>query len=274
MPLEASGQKLYTACMSWASRRKTAYVAGISLSLFVVIGGPLSYLYFSVPPTCNDGIQNQNETAVDRGGRCSVFDERALQPHTTLWSRSFRVRDGSYNAVAYVYNPNAEAGVRRAYYRFGLYDAANILVAEREGITFIVPGAVTPILESRIDAGNRIVARTYFEFTNDFVWERMINTGLALAVNNKEISNVTVTPRLSANAENRSLADIVSPSFVAVIFDPAGNAFAASATTLERLSADEIAPLVFSWPDPFLVPVGRVDVLPLVAPSPAPGLDE
>lgn len=260
--------------MSWASRRRTAYVAGISLFFLVIIGGPISYWYFSIPPTCSDGIQNQDETAIDRGGRCAVFDERALQPHATLWSRSFRVRDGSYNAAAYIYNPNAEAGVQRAHYRFGLYDAANILVAEREGMTFIVPGAVTPILESRIDTGNRIVARTYFEFTSTFIWERMINTGLALAVNNKEISNTTAMSRLSANVENRSVADVVSPSFVAVIFDPAGNAFAASATTIERLSAGEIAPLVFNWPDPFLVQVGRVDIIPLVAPSPAPVLDE
>jgi hypothetical protein len=247
---------------------------GAGLFFLVVIGGPLSYWYFSIPPTCSDGIQNQDETAIDRGGPCLVLDERALQPQATLWTRSFRVRDGSYNAAAYVYNPNAEAGVERAHYRFGLYDAENILVAEREGTTFIVPGAVTPILESRIDTGNRIVSHTYFEFTNTFIWERMTNTALVLAVNNKEISNAEVMPRLSANVENRSVADVINPSFIAVIFDPAGNAFAASATALPRIAPGATAPIVFSWHDPFLVQVGRIDVMPLVAPSLVQGLSQ
>jgi len=234
----------------------------------MVVGGPLAYWYFSIPPTCSDGIKNQDETAVDRGGGCPVLDERLLQPEAMLWARSFRVRDGSYNAAAYVYNPNSEAGVREAHYRFGLYDTENLLVAEREGTTFIVPGAVTPILESRIDTGNRVVAHTYVEFTNTFVWERMTNAAVLLAVNNKEISNTEISPRLSAQVENRAVVDVVNPSFVAVIFDPAGNAFAASATALPRLAAGTRSPLVFSWPDPFLVHVGRIDILPLVAPSP------
>ena len=240
---------------------------GVILFFLIIIGGPLLYWYFSVPPTCSDGIKNQGETTVDQGGPCLVLDERTLQPHSTLWSRSFRVRDGYYNAVAYVYNPNKEAGVRRAYYRFGLYDSQNVLVAERRGTTFILPGAITPVLESRIDTGNRTVSRTYFEFTDTFIWERMINTSLSIAVNNKELSNTAIMPRLSASVENHSVADVINPSFVAVIFDPAGNAFAASATTLERLSAGATSEIVFSWPDPFPVQVGRIDISPLVAPS-------
>jgi len=43
--------------------------------------------------------------------------------------------------------------------------------------------------------------------------------------------------RLSANVTNTSVADLRDLSFVAVIFDPAGNAFAASATALQRLDA-------------------------------------
>ena len=241
-------------------------MSGVILFFIVVIGGPIAYGYFSTPATCSDGIQNQNETGVDKGGVCPLLDEGTLQPHATLWARSFRVRDGSYNAAAYVHNPNKEAGVRQIRYRFGLYDSNNILVAEREGIAFIMPGAVTPIFEPRIDTGNRVVARTYFEFTSTFVWERMVNTAQILAINNKDVSNTDTTPRLSATVSNTSVRDVLNPSFVAVVFDPAGNAFAASATTLDRLNANASAALVFSWPDPFSVQVGRVDIIPLVAP--------
>ena len=248
--------------MSWASRRRTSYVIGVSLlshynrRILAII---------SVSPTCSDGIKNQGETTVDQGGPCLVLDERTLQPHSTLWSRSFRVRDGSYNAVAYVYNHNKEAGVRRAYYRFGLYDSQNVLVAERRGTTFILPGAITPVLESRIDTGNRTVSRTYFEFTDTFIWERMINTSLSIAVNNKELSNTAIMPRLSASVENHSVADVINLSFVAVIFDPAecicGICDDARASRQVQLRDS------LQLARPVSVQVGRIDISPLVAPS-------
>ena len=253
--------------MSWASRRKAIYGTGVALFFATIIGVPLAYWYFTIPPTCTDGIQNQDETAIDRGGICPILDERALQPHATLWARSFRVRDGSYNAAAYIQNPNQNAGVRMARYRFGLYDAENILVAERDGTMFIMPGAITPVLESRIDVGNRIVARTYFQFLAPLTWERMQNNALPVSVTNKELSNTFSEPRLSASVRNSSVADILNLSFIAVIFDPAGNAFAASATTMERLTPDVPAQIVFTWPDPFAVQSGRIDIISLVAPS-------
>ncbi len=253
--------------MSWASRRRTIYLFGVIAFFAVVIGGPLAYKYFSIPPTCTDGVQNQDETAVDKGGQCFILDERSLQPHALLWARSFRVRDGSYNAVAYIQNPNRDAGVRVARYHFGLYDAKNILVAEREGTMYLMPGATTPVLEGRIDAGNRVVAHTYFEFTEPFTWERMKNNALVISVNNKDVSDTSVAPRLSALAQNNSVVAQTDISFVAVIFDPAGNAFAASATSLERLAAGETSQIIFTWPDPFAIQPGRLDVIPLMAPS-------
>ena len=253
--------------MSCASRRRTSYTLGVIFFFAVVIGGPLAYWYLSVPPTCNDGVQNQGETSIDKGGPCFLLDESSLQQYALLWARSFRVRDGSYNAVAYIQNPNKEAGVRGVRYRFGLYDAKNVLVAEREGITYIMPGATTPVIEARIDAGKRIVAHTYFEFTRPFTWERMKNNALAISVNNKDISDVDRAPRLSARAQNNSVDAQTDISFVAVVFDPAGNAFAASATSLQRLDAGESSEILFTWPDPFVMQPSRLDVIPLVAPS-------
>ncbi|MBI5457101.1 hypothetical protein HY971_00015 [Candidatus Kaiserbacteria bacterium] len=253
--------------MSWASRRRTAYLTGVVLFFVVVIGGPVAYWYLSVPPTCNDGIRNQGETSIDKGGPCLVLDVQALQPHATLWARSFRVRDGSYNAVAYIQNPNKDAGVRAARYRFGLYDSKNILIAEKEGVMYIMPGAVTPVIEAKVDTGSRIVAHTYFEFTEPLVWERVKDNALAVTVNNKDISNITADPRLSATVKNNGVASLTDVSFVAVIFDPAGNAFAASATALQRIDAGASSQVTFTWPDPFTIQPGRIDVIPLVAPS-------
>jgi len=252
--------------MSWASRKRTAYLGGVFLFFAVLLGIPLA-LWLYEAPTCFDGKQNQGETAIDKSGPCTILDERALQPSSVLWSRAFSVRGGLYSAVAYIENPNDGAGVRAVNYRFGLYDQNNVLIAERKGTTFIMPGGITPVFEGGIGTGNRIVARTYFEFSSSLVWERVENAASVLSISNKNSSAVESTPRLTGMVKNTSVAPILDPSFIAVIFDPAGNAFAASATTLPRLEPNEEKEVVFTWPDPFPAVVGRIDILPLLPPS-------
>jgi len=253
--------------MSWASRRRTAYASGVGLFFLVLIGGPVAYWYFSIPPTCSDGIQNQGETATDKGGPCDILDVRALSPSATLWARSFRVRSGTYNAVAYIQNPNQNAGVQIAPYRFGLYDERNVLVAEREGVTYIMPGAVTPVFSGAVDTGNRVVAHTYFEFTRPLVWERLTDTSGAIEITNTVLEDAATAPRITASAHNTSVVDLKDLTFMVAVFDPAGNAFAASQTALDTLAAGETQRVIFTWPDPFNVAVGRISITPLSPPE-------
>ena len=253
--------------MSWSSRKRTSYAAGVTLFFGLLVGVPLFYWYFTIPPTCDDGKRNQGETTVDRGGPCLLLDERQLSPSATLWTRSFRVRDGTYNSIAYIQNPNEQAGVREVGYRFGLYDERNILVAERFGNTYIMPGGVTPIFEGGIDTGQRIVTHTYFEFTKPLVWVRMEAPSNAIIMNDRKIEDETTLPRLLASATNSSVRSISDVAFVAVISDPAGNAFAVSKTTVHELSGGQKIEVAFTWPGPFNVTIGRIDVIPLVAPE-------
>jgi hypothetical protein len=234
---------------------------------FILIGAPLAYWYFTIPPTCTDGIQNQGESSPDHGGPCLLLDEASLSPAPVLWARSFPVRDGSYNSVAYIQNSNDSAGVKDVSYRFALYDTDNVLVAEREGSTFIMPGQVTPVFESGIQTGNRIAVRTYFILTEEPVWERMQDRSRIVRVNDKEITNTAVAPRLSATALNTSVLDMTDVLFIATIFDQAGNAFASSQTRIAKLHAGEKQDIVFTWPDPFTATVGRIDIIPIVEPG-------
>lgn len=252
--------------MSWASKRRFAYGAGTLIFFALLISIPLA-IWFYEAPSCTDGKQNQDETAIDKGGSCPLLDERTLGPSAVLWSRAFPVRGGLYSAAAYVENPNQGAGVREVKYRFGLYDERNVLVAERKGTTYIMPGAITPVFEGAISTGNRAVARTYFEFTSRLVWERMENAARVLVVSNKTITTPESKPRLSVRVKNTSVEPMLNPAFVAVVFDPAANAFVASATTLARLAPGEEKDLVFTWPDPFTSIVGRIDVLALLPPT-------
>ncbi|MEK7107173.1 MAG: hypothetical protein AAB899_03230 [Patescibacteria group bacterium] len=251
--------------MSWASRRRSIYILGIVAFLIIVIGIPLVKYSYS-PPTCTDGKQNQGETAPDKGGPCPILDERAFSPASILWSRSFSVRDGTYSSVAYVVNENANAGVRKVGYRLGLYDERNVLVAERTGKMFIMPASITPVYEMNISTGSRAVAHTYFEFTEPLVWERLKSDAAVIALNNREITGAGSSPRLTALAENISIAPVSDMSFVTVIFDPSGNARASSMTSLSRLNASEKQQITFTWPKPFTSAIGRVDIFPVVSP--------
>ena len=246
-------------------------MTGIILFLLVVVGGPIAYKIATIPATCHDGKQDQGETSPDRGGPCLLLDENYLQPHAILWSRSFQVRDGSYNTVAYIQNPNPAAGVPKVGYKFSLYDSQNILIAERTGTTYIMPGGITPVFASDIDTGNRVVAHTYFVLTDPTIeWERMSNPTAPITIAGKDVSNTDTEPQIGALAGNKSVSDITGVSFVAVVFDTTGNAINASATKLARLPASGQAQIGFTWPEPFTATVGSVDIISLLPPIPDP----
>ena len=256
--------------MSWASRRRTSYLLGVLLFFAVVIGIPAA-LWLYEPPACFDSKQNQGETAIDKGGPCRILDERALIPHSTLWSRALLVRGGNYNAIAYIENPNKEAGVRAVSYHFGLYDRRNILIAERTGTTFIMPGGVTPVFEGSINTGNRPVAHTYFELTGIPVWERMTNAA-ACSLHQQQSHVVhrlgTATRRYGRKHLGRERHhSVIRGRSIRSCLRTRSPPRRPRSTVWHRGEKREI---VFTWPDPFPTAVGRIDILPLLPPAPAP----
>ncbi len=73
-------------------------------------------------------------------------------------------------------------------------------------------------------------------------------------------------PRVIAILENTAVTEARDVHLVAVVFDPAGNAIASSRTIVSVIPPGGRENLVFTWPEAFTSPVGRIDVLPLRAP--------
>jgi hypothetical protein len=247
-------------------RRRILILLGLAVFFALIISVP-TILILHRPASCFDGVQNQGETAIDRGGPCLLLDDTRLTPHAILWARAFKIRDGLYDATTYVVDPNTDAGVVQVKYRMGLYDSENVLVAERIGTTFLMPDGVTPVFEGDIDTGHRDVNHVQFSFLEPLVWERMRSVASDITVHHDAPLDVASTPRLNADVTNTSVADMTDLSFVAVVFDPEGNAFASSATALSRLNAGDTQKIVFTWPAPFASSVGRVDVIAVHAPQ-------
>jgi hypothetical protein len=242
------------------------YIGGFLLIL-VVLATPSIYKMLTPELTCIDGIQNQGETAIDLGGPCHYLNPADLRPLSQQWARSFVVIPGLYSSVAYVENPNLNGGIRTAHYVFKLYDARNILVAERVGQTFIPPGKVVPIFEGNMQVGGRVPQRTTFQFIDTLIWEKMdTEVAAEVLVGEKDFREEDGLPRLSAMVQNKGVYTLSNLVVVATLFDEAGNAVGASRTIVERLAPDSEKEIIFTWPKAFNTFIARTDIVPLLPP--------
>jgi len=241
--------------MTWATRRRIIYITGVVIFFGIVVGGPLAYHFLTIPPTCHDGP-------------CLMLNALDLQPEGVLWTRAFLVRPGVTDAVAYIDNPNENAGVLQVPYELDVYDDKNTLIQDVSGTTFIMPEGVTPIFVGNIQTGNRTPRYAQFKLKSAPVWEKVTDPAAAIKVSNLQTTIDTNSSEVSANALNTSVSDATNVTFVATVFDPGGNAIATSQTALQKLPAGENQQIYFTWPAAFSGPVGSIDIIPLVQPQP------
>ena len=141
--------------MNWAKRRQVT----LFFIVLAIVAIPLVYVYIKqTAPSCFDKKQNQDEEGIDCGGKNCEKCLGEIRNLEVIWAKSFKVTGGRYEAASIVSNPNAFLGISNLRYAIKLYDADNILIAVREGITFINPGERVLIFESSIGTGERVPA--------------------------------------------------------------------------------------------------------------------
>tara|TARA_B100001971_G_C18267492_1_gene595038 strand:- start:15358 stop:16308 length:951 start_codon:yes stop_codon:yes gene_type:complete len=247
--------------MSWSSKNRSIYLGGLILILVIVFALPV-YNIFNKEPTCFDGKQNSNERGVDCGGGCEKICGFTVAEPLILWTRSFEVRDGVYNSVAMIENPNLSAGAQDVFYTFTLLDDKGVLVYERKGKTDIPAQTRFPIFEGTIVTRERAPDKTFFEFTSKVEWLTQENISSNLRINKRGIINTDSSPRVDVELENRGFVSIKDVELFAIIYDMADNAMASSKTLVENISPDSMEKVTFTWPNPFKSPIGRVEILP------------
>jgi hypothetical protein len=247
--------------MSWARRRQILYLSAVGGFLLLVFGVP-TYFATRDEPTCFDGAQNADEQGVDCGGSCQLLCPFQAGQLTLQWTRAFPVGEGRYNLLAYVENPNVSAVSFAVPYRFQVFDDQNILLYEREGVMPVTRHGVVPFFEPGVMTGYRTLGRTFFEITGTPRWER------AGALPRIDIQSEAEVPddgaRIEATVINEEVYPLENLKFVAAIFDINNNVMAASQTLIEYLPAGGQDRIVFTWPEPFPNPVGRIDITPLI----------
>lgn len=252
--------------LAWSSKRKITYLS-IFLVLVFSAGTLFLWPYFNREPTCFDGKQNGDESGIDCGGSCRLVCSSENYRLVTLWSRAFPVTDGTYNIMAYVENQNRDSGIAKINYEFRVYDENNIFLARREGSTFITSNDRSAIFEGGILAGNRKPSRVDFTFTSAPVWlkiNREQRNALSVSVENKVVSNVFETPKVTADVVNKTLLNIYNIDVFIILYDENDNVINISKTFIEYLPKNSRKPVVFTWPESLSKNPQRVDIFPQV----------
>ncbi len=251
--------------MTWGLKRQLFYIS-VLVVFFLVLGFLVVFPYINKIPSCTDNRQNGNETGVDCGGSCSKSCTFEVNKISTLWSRTFQVIPGRYNAVAYLENHNKNTAIYKINYRFRFADKDNIYIGKRDGETFIPASGKFAIFEAGIGVGNSIPVYTTFEFTEMPTWNKVpedkINQ-LRVLVSDIKLENQNISPRLSATIKNDSLFVIPEVGVVVILYDEKGNAISASRTYLDVLAEEESKEINFTWPEPIIGNVIAKEIIPM-----------
>lgn len=244
--------------MNWAFRRQFFYALAILIALGLVLTG-VWFGFFYHASTCSDGTQNQDETGIDCGGSCTKLCTAPLV--SALWARAVEAGPGVYHAVALVRNPETDAGTDALPYTFSLYDADNVLIAERNGTMYLAPGEVAPLFAGDIITGNRIPVRAFVRF-GTATWEKMKNEQNPIRVTSQELDQEAL--RLAARIVNTTALPVPRVVIIALLYDADGNLVNASQTTVSDLPPRGEKDIAFTWQRPFAEDILRIDVVPRV----------
>ncbi|MEI8339797.1 MAG: hypothetical protein WCF94_04020 [bacterium] len=242
--------------MTWSQKRRTAYLFGFVFILGLILVG-LYFLLLSKAPTCNDGVQNQNELGVDCGGICetqSICVEDVL-PLNVVWTKVSLVQasTGVYNAIAYIKNPNVFASAKDIPYSFKIYDADSVLIYKRDGVFSVMGGRnqTTAVFEAGLKMVNSIPAKVVFEIEGKINWYKTAEETLQVKVDKIEVLNASTSPKIAVTIKNDLITNSPSYEAIGVAYDSDGNAVDFSSTIIDPIAPNSENTVFFTWLRPF-----------------------
>lgn len=232
--------------MDFRIKRQLA-VIGVFLAVILIPVFFSIYLWFPTA-SCQDNRRNQGEEGIDCGGPCASCALKNPQAVNVFWARFVSVREGSYDAVAEVKNPNIKLGAEEIEYEFQFFDDSDILVARRIGRSFLYPGETAHFVESNITTG-RTISRVLFAVRGvSWVFTDRIPPDVAVGDRKLVVSGEKRETTVTATLLNRSLGDFKEVTVSALVFDQEENILAVSKTVEKDVRAGGERRIFFSWP--------------------------
>ncbi|MEK7118072.1 MAG: vWA domain-containing protein [Patescibacteria group bacterium] len=234
----------------WRARRRALIILILLSAVFLLVVFPYWVANREVP-SCFDAKQNQGEDGVDCGGQCTLLCKDVAKDIKIIWTKMFPVRNGAYDIVAYVENPNFAVGAPKIPYVAKLFDAAGVLIAERNGETFANPNERFAIFAGNMLTGEKIPVRGVIELSSGFAWVKANVPKKVFGVSDKVLVGTNKVPKLSALLVNGEPDIVRNVEVTAVIYDSKGESIAVSGTTVEKLAPKGKENLFFTWSAPF-----------------------
>jgi len=236
----------------WSSRRR-AYVRTGFVSVVVLAISVVALVVWYEPPTCFDGKKNQDELGVDCGGQCTIFCAEQMQSLKVNWTKTFNISPQVWSAVTLVEHSNFGAQSGLIPYKFTFYDYEGKPIGERTGETFFNSDdkRVFPIIEPKLDFGERTPYRTMFEWLDAPKWQKYTPIIDGVQVEEREIIKLNYGLEIRAWLANERPFPLSTVDVAVVVLDKENNAIAVSTTFVEYVAPRGGVPLSFSWPHDF-----------------------
>ncbi|OGF82620.1 hypothetical protein A2924_01100 [Candidatus Giovannonibacteria bacterium RIFCSPLOWO2_01_FULL_44_16] len=245
---------------SWGFKKQLSFFGIFAFVVLLIVG--VGVYFFWPDPTCYDGRQNQSEEAVDCGGPNCLPCQSQIKDLTTLWTRSLKISDGTYDFAAMVENSNSFLKASRFNYLIKFYDSNNILIAIKESTSYAEPGEKFVIFEPSISTQNRIPVRADLEIDKKTLnWNKIESKPLQIDIlkTSKLLgAGELPPPRLEADIKNQSKATYRNIEATAVLWG-GELVLGVSRTFIESMDIDETKTIVFTWPTP-IEGVDRVEI--------------
>ena len=244
----------------------------IALMIFFAIIGLAvfgAYKKFIPASTCFDNRKNQNEVDVDCGGpnciSCTLLKVQNIQ----IISKTFiEARPGSYDAVAFIQNPNYYYRSPQVEYEFELLDANQATIALRSGNTFINQDEqfriVEPDIRTSIKAASVLFRITKVSWEKHLVGAKYIDpvtpdvalTGRQYSI---EKNNLGQNQSIVRTGIYNNTPRMVSRAYVSIfLLDTNKNIVGTDKKIVENLESGENRPLTFTWPQEIKTPVDSI----------------
>ena len=243
----------------------------VIISVYVVLFGFMGWGAYAATrpaPTCFDGVKNQNETGIDCGGVCGACAP-TFAPAVDLQIKSTSLVYGgvnSYDVVAQIFNPNAEDGAQSFDYVFTLKDDKDVVLVERHGTEFALPGETKYIAETQLES-QTVPKKISFVITNP-VWKHFVGgyqEKPSINVYSKSYSQITSGAgfgEATGLMVNESPFDFVNIKIKVILFDGNDKPIAVNSTELQTVKAGERRDFRLVWPTAFPGEVMRMEAEP------------
>lgn len=253
--------------MSWAARRR--------LIILLIVGGVIAALVTIVsaitvydPPSCTDGITNQDETGVDCGGVCPYLCTEQRQPPTVLFTKAFTDKTTGRTVVAAsIENKNSAAAAKNVPYRVVVYGIDQTLIQSVSGTFDLPPSATVVVFMSNIASGKHVVTNAFLDIDSSAIkWFSLTSDPrIVPGVSNTIQGGSVDAPRIEAVLANGSATVLTDVRVVVLVRNVLKEIIAASETIVPLIPPQGSASAIFTWNEAFSDTLASIEIVPIIS---------